>query len=273
MRPPTWLYLPHLGCGGGIDMTERSDGADGDGHRGQPRDVHAGGGAASDGAVAAAIRGHGTVPGPRRGLGTDATAAIRGRDAASGAARRGGGDTTSPKTSTSGAGRAISAAMERYFANLDLERAAKRSRAEDSRGSAGELTAAQRLAALRRRVARRAEAGVSANVGAGAVDADARIDDRGESADGADQAEVHVEGSRHFLTNEVIKMHQSASHELTTSCYTGAAPLTGATLGQEAGESSGASTSAAAVAAAATWAWHARGGDQHRAGGGHMSDR
>ncbi len=142
MRPPSWLYLPHLGCGGGTDVGSASEHRDG----AEPHDAQDGARHPSDGLQQArrddggSIRGRVQSPGAWRPRSADAAGSIRGRTAAPG---------------YSGARGLGAAALARHFADLDQERAAKRARLRDQAQGRDELTAAQRIAAIRLRVAAR----------------------------------------------------------------------------------------------------------------------
>ncbi len=142
MRPPGWMYLPHLGIGGGADIPSAGEDQSSDGPPAATRGVldHANGGDEEGCTEAAAIQGRLQTPGARHRRTDMAMGSIRGRASAPGSARRGDGG---------------SAALARHFACLDQERAEKRARCGDHSGQDGLPSAAQRMDALRRRLASR----------------------------------------------------------------------------------------------------------------------
>ncbi len=142
MRPPAWLYLPHLGCGGGADIPSAGENRDTGGPHDQRDEDHLplDGEMRTRRAGGELIRGRAQPPGVRRQRDDGATGSIRGRASAPGhAGHRGGG----------------AAALARHFAGLDQERAAKRARRGDHGQKDDVPTAAQRIAAIRQRLAAR----------------------------------------------------------------------------------------------------------------------
>jgi hypothetical protein len=134
-----------------------------DGERGacRPQEAQDGADADVDGGAeqrraAVVIQGRARAPGAPQRPGSVAMGSIRGRTCALGTARRGSGG---------------SAALARHFAGLDQERAAKRARCDSYGDQDSRPTAAQRLAALRQRLAARIGDGTQATGAAAALPA------------------------------------------------------------------------------------------------------
>ncbi len=184
MSPPAWLYLPHLGCGGGQSGGGGAAAGTSPGGECMSDSLNASGGAvhtaqASSSATntsedlegrepyAGQIRGRSLPPGSDEATDRPSIAgavehdSIRGRDdAAPGHGRgtsegslevRAAREVSGPRTSK-GAGRTCSTGMSWYFADIAATAAKRKSAGEHQMGP----SAADRMAALRRRVADRA---------------------------------------------------------------------------------------------------------------------
>ncbi len=266
--PPAWLYLPHQGLGGGLDLLPAAP-------AGVPP-VHARDDDTSYVAAPAGIRGRADPPGPRRGAEplSCAPSAV-----GPGAMARHGSHPTAATDSSSrglGPGAAASRAAQRLEARnagiaISLAHHAERVGIKDARGRRPvEPTASERMMALRRRVSARQGAAGPSDTGAQAV--------------GQDQVQTAPSERGHAVvplptSNEDAKIHplQASSRiRMTTACRPCLAP--GATRprefgdGERAGHSDGAQglappwrsgsappageVAAAVQAAAAHAAWH-----------------
>jgi hypothetical protein len=243
MRPPGWLYLPHLGIGSGADICSAGEaqshdapltelggmlddaGADDEEHR----------------AEAVPIRGRDQAPGSRRQRIDIATGPIRGRTCAPGGARRGGGG---------------SAALARHFACLDQERAAKRARCGDIDDQGSKPSAAQRMNALRQRLADRIAGGTRATGAAttldvGQSDADSshprRRWDTSRPVDRAGAEPAAAGAPPWGMSDMQGPSNEDANIHLTMDARAGGGGASAA----------GGLPSPASAAAAAQYAWHA----------------
>ncbi len=259
MDAPSWMYLPHLGCGGGevLQQAHRLE----DEHA-EERRLHASDGTLPYGAAAAEIRGRGEAPGIADRAGQPRGAgAIRGRANAPGAASVNKGARGSAASATTEAARKREAAMARYFADLD-DRAAARKRRLEETNAEPRMTPNQRIEALRRRIAARAGGGgtgasgiIGGANGVAAGPGDPRPHQLQGASDAAARAvawhtEAAADGAAVVIpnvteaaqsSNEDAKMHQN----LVGMVNAGAAEET---VGRP---------SPAAAAAAARHAWHA----------------
>ncbi len=155
MDPPSWMYLPHLGCGGGATPWLAPRPEEGHAEEGW---LHTGSGTTPSGAAAAVIKGRSEAPGDGACGRPRGSGEIRGREKAPGTAnvrRRAG---SAAAAANAEAAKSREAAMARFFADLDERAAAKKRRADDPHKDPGR-TPSQRMEALRRRIATRAEAG------------------------------------------------------------------------------------------------------------------
>ncbi len=152
MHPPTWMYLPHLGCGNGGPPARARDTGEEAADEGR---VHGNGGASEHGAAVTGIRGRHQAPGSDVELGGDRdqrggrgeaarrsvgngedsarAGAIRGRADALGTNRRGDSAGSSRSSAIAEAARIRKAGMDRYFADI-AERAARRGSTANHRG-------------------------------------------------------------------------------------------------------------------------------------------
>ncbi len=155
LDPPSWLYLPHMGIGGGAcGIAEWRCQRDG---------LHGGSGAGQQTVAAAQIRGRGTSPGSGGDAARDYGTVSNGGDDGGDNVASGPRGKEDPKTKrgaggTGRAGRADPHADIRVSLELHAERVAKKARLEKDEHNRTRETAAHRIAALRERVRARAVA-------------------------------------------------------------------------------------------------------------------